>query len=155
MSKRTFIIVFIVLLLLIGVAVYAQKAQIANRLDFTFGTPRNISLTTFGLTFILPVLAQNPTKGQLTVNSIELSVFIGTKYIGRANMASPTTIQASTKTELPINVTIGYLDLISAAKTTYKNAVATKTVDVTLDGFVYSSGLKIPMKNTFNFTLPF
>lgn len=155
MSKKNVIIILTVFLLLLGVAVFAQKAQIADRLNFTLGTPRNIQFGGFGLQFVLPVIAENPTSGVLTVNSIELSVYAGSNYVGRASMLEKTTISSLTQTELPIQVTIGYLDLLTAAKPVINNAQTTKSISITLDGFVYSSGLKIPLNKVVTFTLPF
>jgi len=144
----------IVLAIVVIIALYIlNKVNTAKQLEFTVGTPRNVSLKGGAVSFDLPLIAANVAQGSIRVKSIDMDVYSAGKYLGKAVMSTPTVIQPATQTTLLVHVNIGYFDLVTAAGSIV-NLFSQGKASLTLDGLVYAEGFQVPVKQSFDFELP-
>ncbi len=145
---------FIVLAIVAIIALYIlNKVNTARQLEFSVGTPREVSLKGGALTFQLPLTAANVTSGSIRVKAIDMDVYTAGKYIGKATMSTPVTIVPAANTTLLVNVRIEYFDLLTAAGSIV-NVFKSGAVSLKLDGLVYAEGFQVPVVQTFDFTIP-
>ncbi len=148
--KKGFIVLAVVLI--IGLYIL-QKVNTAKQLEFTVGTPRNVSGRGGNVTFDLPIQAHNVAQGSIRVKSVDFDVLSAGKYLGKATMTTPVVIAPASKTVFTVNVTISYFDLITAVSSIINLFKAGK-VTLVLDGLVYAEGFQVPVKQSFEFDVP-
>ncbi|GAB3754625.1 LEA type 2 family protein [Spirosoma pomorum] len=148
--KKGFIIVALVVLLALYIL---NKVNTAKQLEFTVAAPRNVSLKGGALSFDLPLIAANVASGSIRVKAIDMDVLSAGKYLGKAVMSTPTTIQPTAQTTLLVRVTVSYFDLLTAAGGIV-NLFKQGKASLMLDGLVYAEGFQVPVKQSFEFELP-
>ena len=146
MNKKAFILIAAIAVIVLWIL---YKVNTAQRLNFSVGIPRQISLQTGSLTFILPVSVSNNSSGSITIKSADFDVLTAGQYIGRAEIQSGITVAAKGVTVMPVYVSIGALDAISAAGT-FLNSLKAGKISLTLDGLVYAELFKFPVKQSFD-----
>ena len=146
MNKKGFILLVAIVLIVLWIL---YKVNTAQRLDFSLGVPQEISLRSGALTFILPVRITNNSSGSIRIKSADFDVLSSGKLIGRALVTSAFTTTPKAVTVMPVSVTIGALDAISAASTIWASLQAGK-LNLTLDGLVYAELFQFPVKQSFD-----
>ncbi|GAB3970820.1 hypothetical protein GCM10028806_19530 [Spirosoma terrae] len=142
---------FIVLVFVLLIALYIlNKVSTARQLEFSVGLPRQFSLQGGAVTFELPLIAQNVSSGSVNIKSADFDVMSAGKFLGKALITSPVTINPNGTTTLPVKVTVSYFDLLTAAGSIV-NIFKSGKVNLTLDGLVYAEGFQIPVKQSFDF----
>ena len=143
--KKGFIIIAIVLLITLYIA---NKINTAKQLEFSVGIPKNVSLQTGALTFILPLKVQNVLATSLRVKALDFDILSAGKSLGKALLTTPVTIAGNGFTIINVNVSIGALDLLQAASSIV-NLFKSGKVNLTLDGLVYAEGFQVPINQSF------
>lgn len=148
--KKGFIIIAVVLIILL----YAvNKVNTAKQLEFTVGIPKNFSLKGGNISFDLPIKAHNVSSGSVRIKSLDFDVLSAGKFLGKAIMSQPTTVVPNGDTVLPVNVSVSYFDLLTAASSIISWFKGGK-VNLTLDGLVYAEGFQVPVKQSFDLDVP-
>ncbi|MBN8823889.1 MULTISPECIES: LEA type 2 family protein [unclassified Spirosoma] len=146
MNKKGFILIAAIALLVLWIL---YKVNTAQRLIFDLGVPQQISVQSGALTFILPVRITNNSSGSIRIKSADFDVLSSGKVIGRALVTQAITTAPKAVTVMPVSVTIGLLDTISAASSVWASLQAGK-VNLTLDGLVYAELFQFPVKQSFD-----
>ncbi|GAB4043117.1 LEA/WHy family protein [Spirosoma litoris] len=146
MNKKGFILIAAIALIVLWIL---YKVNTAQRLNFALGVPKQISLQSGALTFIIPVNVTNNSSGSIRVKSADFDVITSGKSIGLALIKDALTIAPKATTVMPVYVTIGALDAISAASTFWASLQAGK-INLTLDGVVYAELFQFPVKQSFD-----
>lgn len=148
--KKSFILIILIVMLALWIL---YKVNTAQRLDYQIGLPKQISLQGGQLSFLLPMRVINPSGGTINLKGVQADVNTAGQYLGRATIDSPVTIGPRSETVINVAVGVQYFDLLNAAKgvlTTLKGG----KVGLEIDGLIYAEGFQIPIKNSFDFTLP-
>lgn len=125
-----------------------KKGTAASQLQFT---PKNIlwSKTDKKLYFYIDIL--NPSKTELKVNAVFLTVFANDKKIGTIERNTPITIGGNKHTELkmtvhlsPVGTTIFIVDAVINKG---------KKIEIKVLGNIQSMGLQIPVNESYDFSL--
>lgn len=148
---RTWIIAFVIVLV-IGLYVLS-KTQAAKRLKVTVGLPREVSGQGGALSFILPVIIQNPTQTAIRLKGVDFDVNSSGKYLGNALLTQSVSLAANQTTSLPVRVTLSYFDLLSAAGSIL-NILKGGKANLELDGTIFAEGFQLPYKTNFDFDIP-
>lgn len=148
--KKSFILLVLIVILALWVL---YKVNTAQRLDYQIGLPKQISLQGGQLSFLLPMRVINPSGGTINLKGVQADVNTAGQYLGRATIDSPVVIGPRSETVINVAVGVQYFDLLNATKgilTTLKGG----KVGLEIDGLIYAEGFQIPIKNSFDFTLP-
>ena len=146
MNKKGFILIAAIALIVLWIL---YKVNTAQRLNFALGLPKEISLRSGSLTFIIPVKVTNNSSGSLRIKSADFDVQTAGNSVGLALIKEALTIAPKATTIMPVYVEIGALDAISAASGFWASLKAGK-ISLTLDGVVYAELFQFPVKQSFD-----
>jgi len=149
-NKKTFIIVALVVFITLYIL---YKVNTAARLDYQIGIPKQVSLKNGQLTFQLPMRIINPSGGILRLREMVADINSAGQYLGRATIDNNVVIAGRSETVININVRADYFDLVAGASSVWSRLKG-GTVGLEIDGLLYAEGFQIPIKNSFDFTLP-
>ncbi|ADB36753.1 LEA type 2 family protein [Spirosoma linguale] len=145
MNKKGFILIAAIALIALWIL---YKVNTAQRLNYDLGLPKEISVKSGALTFILPVVVSNNSSGSINVKSADFDVLTSGNVIGRAEIRSPITIAPKGRTVMPVVVTISALYGLSSLGSVLTALQAGK-INLTLDGLLYAELFQIPLKESF------
>jgi LEA14-like dessication related protein len=101
----------------------------------------------------LPLRIINPSGGAINLKGVQADVNTAGKYLGRATIDSPVRIGPRSETVINVAVAVQYADLLTAVGDIWTKLKGGK-VGLEIDGLIYAEGFQIPIKNSFDFTLP-
>jgi LEA14-like dessication related protein len=148
--KKSFILIALVVVIALWIL---YKVNTAQRLDYQLGLPKEISLKGGQLSFLLPLRIINPSGGAINLKGVQADVNTAGKYLGRATIDSPVRIGPRSETVINVAVAVQYADLLTAVGDIWTKLKGGK-VGLEIDGLIYAEGFQIPIKNSFDFTLP-
>jgi LEA14-like dessication related protein len=125
------------------------KTNASKRLDYRLGLQKNWSLKDGALKFTQQIYVLNPTTEPLTVNSLDLDVYLNNKKIGNTFFINTVKLNAGQDTILNCNCVIPFTNI-----GTIWNQIKGKGVLVTLDGFIKAIGFNVPIKEEIQIELP-
>jgi len=132
----------------VGLFVYSlfAKAQAGKKLNVMFRTlrilkPSGLSLPTIQAIFSL----QNPSSQQIILKSIVGDLYLNNKHLSNVSDFKQITIPANNEIDLPINIKIGLLDVLSNIKNLINSK---KKFAVSFEGNVNAENIVIPIKQT-------
>jgi uncharacterized protein (DUF608 family) len=118
-----------------GLTEFVQSiAARVNNLSFDFSNPLYPKI-------IIQLVIQNPTTTEITYQSFFANVLLGSENVGTVNSNEQKVIAANSSTSINLPFTVSS---VAALKNIYKSQV------LTLDGYLYVNGVKVPYKETFN-----
>jgi LEA14-like dessication related protein len=148
--KKSFLLIALVVVIALWIL---YKVNTAQRLDYQLGLPKEISLKGGQLSFLLPLRIINPSGGAINLKGVQADVNTAGNYLGRATIDSPVRIGPRSETVINVAVAVQYADLLTAVGDIWTKLKGGK-VGLEIDGLIYAEGLQIPIKNSFDFTLP-
>jgi LEA14-like dessication related protein len=148
--KKSFLLIALVVVIALWIL---YKVNTAQRLDYQLGLPKEVSLKGGQLSFLLPLRIINPSGGAINLKGVQADVNTAGKYLGRATIDSPVRIGPRSETVINVAVAVQYADLLTAVGDIWTKLKGGK-VGLEIDGLIYAEGFQIPIKNSFDFTLP-
>jgi LEA14-like dessication related protein len=148
--KKSFLMIALVVVIALWIL---YKVNTAQRLDYQLGLPKEVSLKGGQLSFLLPLRIINPSGGAINLKGVQADVNTAGKYLGRATIDSPVRIGPRSETVINVAVAVQYADLLTAVGDIWTKLKGGK-VGLDIDGLIYAEGFQIPIKNSFDFTLP-
>jgi LEA14-like dessication related protein len=148
--KKSFLMIALVVVIALWIL---YKVNTAQRLDYQLGLPKEVSLKGGQLSFLLPLRIINPSGGAINLKGVQADVNTAGKYLGRATIDSPVRIGPRSETVINVAVAVQYADLLTAVGDIWTKLKGGK-VGLEIDGLIYAEGFQIPIKNSFDFTLP-
>lgn len=145
--------IFVAFLLFIGFWAFRLWVKITavQRFNYRSLLPRNIRFEKGALKFELEIVIVNPTVERVTVDGLDLDVYIGKVLMGKAVIFRPVTIEPYTETTLQTSVIMGVDTLLTVIPDIRLDA---KTVSVKFDGVVRAYGLTAPVNLSYALSIP-
>ncbi|WP_428658156.1 hypothetical protein [Runella sp.] len=127
------------------------KIGAVKRFSFRSLLPRNIRFEKGALKFELEMVIVNPTVERVTIDGLDLDVYVGKNLLGKAIIFQPVVIEPYTETTLQTSVIMGIDTLLAAVPDLRATA---KSVTVAFDGVIRAYGLTAPVNISYTLSIP-
>ncbi len=127
------------------------KISAATRFNYRSLLPRNIRFEKGALKFDLEIVIVNPTTERVTVDGLDLDVYIGTRLMGKAIIYRPVVIEPYGETTVITSVVMGADALLTALPDI---KIESKSVSVAFRGVIRAYGLTAPVDLSYTLTIP-
>lgn len=128
-----------------------RKIAAVRRFQYRSLLPKNIRFETGALKFNLEMIVVNPSVERVTVDGLDLDVYVGRTLIGKAVIFQPISIEPYTESTLRTGVICPLDRLLTAVPDINVQA---RTVTFSFDGVVRAYGLTAPVNLTYNIAIP-
>ena len=91
-----------------------KKANAAQNLNFSLGSPVSVRLNSSYVEWIQNLNVTNGESSSIVINAVNLKNYIGTSEIGSTILFQPTRVAAKATSQIPLNIQIPYNNLYQA-----------------------------------------